>query len=57
MLKRFAKTPMIWWRYIDDIFFICEYDKESLKTFIDQVNMFHSTMKLTAKYSEEEVKT
>ena len=57
MLKRFAKTPMIWWRYIDDIFFICEYDKESLKTFIDQVNMFHSTIKLTAKYSEEEVKT
>ena len=56
MLTSFEKTPMIWWRYIDNIFFICEYDEESLEIFIEQVKMFHSTIKFAAKYSEEEVK-
>ena len=48
MLESFEKKPMIWWRYIDDIFFIWEHGEE-------QVNMFHSTMKFTAEYSKEEV--
>ena len=42
---------MIWWRYIDDMFFIWEHGEESLKVFIDQVNLFHPTI----KYSKEEV--
>ena len=55
MLESFEKKPMIWWRYIDDIFFIWEHGEESLKVFIEQVNMFHSTIKLTAEHSKEEV--
>ena len=55
MLEGFEKKPMIWWRYIDDIFFIWEHGEESLKVFIEQVNMFHSTIKFTAEYSKEEV--
>ena len=55
MLGSFEKKPMIWWRYINDIFFIWEHGEESLKVFREQVNMFHSTIKFTAKYSEEEV--
>ena len=46
---------MIWWKYIDDIFFIWDHDDESLKIFIDQVNIIHSTIKVIAEYSEEEV--
>ena len=46
---------MIWWRYIDDIFFIWEHGEESLKVFIEQVDMFHLTMKFTAQYSKKEV--
>ena len=46
---------MIWWRYIDDIFFIWEHDEESLRVFIDQINLFHATIKFTAEYSKEEV--
>ena len=46
---------MIWWKYIDDIFFIWEHGEESLKVSIEQVNMFHSTLKFTAEYSKEEV--
>ena len=55
MLEGFEKKPMIWWRYIDDIFFIWQHGEESLKVFIEQVNMFRSTMKFTAEYSKEEV--
>ena len=55
MLETFEKKPMIWYRYIDDIFFIREHGQESLKVFIEQVNMFHSTIKLTAEHSKEEV--
>ena len=55
MLEKFGKEPMIWWRYIDDIFFIWEHGEESLKVFIEQVNIFHSTIEFTAEYSKEEV--
>ena len=46
---------MIWWRYIDDIFFIWEHGEESLRVFIDQVNWFYHTIKFIAEYSKEEV--
>ena len=46
---------MIWWRYIDDIFFFWEHGEELLKDFIDQVNLFHPTVKFIAEYSKEEV--
>ena len=36
-------------------FSIWEHDEESLKAFIDQVNMFHLTIKCAAEYSKEEV--
>ena len=49
------KEPMIWWSYIDEIFFIWEHGEESLKVFIEQVNMFHSTIKFSAEYSNAEV--
>ena len=42
-------------RYINDIFFNWEHGEESLKIFIDQVNMFHPTIKFSAEYSKEEV--
>ena len=46
---------MTWWRYVDDIFFILEHGQESLNVFIDQVNMFHPTIKFMAEHSKEEV--
>ena len=55
ILESFEKKPMIWWRYIDDIFFIWEHGAESLKVFIEQASMFHSTIKFTAEYSKEEL--
>ena len=55
LLEIFFKKPMIWWRYIDDIVFLWEHGEESPRDFIDQVNLFHPTIKLTAEYSKEEV--
>ena len=55
MLEKFEKKTMISWRYIDDIFFIWKHVEESLKIFIEQINIFHSTIKFTAEYSKEEV--
>ena len=49
ILENFEKKPIIWWRYIDDIFFNWEDGKESLKVFIVQVNMFYPTIKFTAE--------
>ena len=34
LLERFEKKPMIWWRYIDVIFFIWEHFEGSLKILI-----------------------
>ena len=54
-LESFERKLMTWWRYIDDIFFIWEHGEESLKDFIEQVHIFHSTIIFTAEYSKEEV--
>ena len=48
--KFLKKNPMIWWRYIDDKFSIWEDGDESLEIFIDQVNMFHPTIKFRRKH-------
>ena len=47
--------PRIWWRYIDDIFFIWEHGEYSLKQFIETLNACHRTIKFTAEWSKEEV--
>ena len=54
-LSEVKKKPSVWWRYIDDIFFIWEYGEESLKEFINEINSFHSTIKFTAELSKEKV--
>ena len=46
---------MLWWRYIDDIFFIREHGEESLEIFINKLNSFHQTIKFTAEHSKETI--
>ena len=55
ILNIVQKKPNVWWRYIDDILFIWEHDEESLKEFINEINSFHPTIKLTADWSKEKV--
>ena len=46
---------MIWWWYIDDIFFIWEHGEEFLEEFLNKLNSFHPTIKFTAEYSKETI--
>ena len=50
ILNKVKKKPNVWWRYIDDIFFIWEHGEESLKEFINEINSFHPTIKFTADW-------
>ena len=45
ILSNVKKKPSVWWRYIDDIFFIWEHGEESLQEFINEINSFHPTIK------------
>ena len=38
----------LWWRYIDDIFFIWEHGEEKLRNFVQTLNEIHPTIKFTA---------
>ena len=53
ILEDIELQPRIWWRYIDDIFFIWEHGEDSLKQFIETLNAYHPTIKLTAEWSKE----
>ena len=44
------------WRYIDDIFFFWEYGEEKLKSFIDNINKMHPTIKFMADWSKTSIK-
>ncbi len=46
----------VWWRYIDDIFFIFFIwtSDESSLSFINHINSFHRTIKFTSKYSNKD---
>ena len=55
ILNKVKKKPNVWWRYIDDIFFMWEHGEELLKEFINKINSFHPTIKFTADWSKEKV--
>ena len=43
--------PLIWKRYIDDIFVVWTHGEESLHTFINHLNTSHPTIKFEHEYS------
>jgi len=47
--------PYVWWRFIDDIFAIWKHGRETLKQFLQEINLFHPTIKFTAECSEDRV--
>ena len=54
-LNALEDKPSIWWRYIDNTFFIWEHGEESLEKFLNKLNTFHPTIKFTAEYSKEAI--
>ena len=55
LLQQVADKPSIWWRYIDDVFAIWPHGEESLITFLEEINLFHPTIRFTAEWSRESV--
>ena len=45
----------VWWRYIDDIFFIWEHGEDSLNLFLEHLNKAHPTIKFMAEYSRSKI--
>ena len=56
ILNGVEEKPIIWWRYIDNIFFlIWKHREESVEKFVNKLNSFHLTIEFTAEYSKETI--
>ena len=55
ILKEADFKPYLWWRYIDDIFFLWEHGEEKLRSFINDINKNHPTIKVTAEWSKTSI--
>ena len=47
--------PLVWLRYIDDIFFIWTPGEDSFKKFLEELNDFNQYMKFTCEYNAENI--
>ena len=47
--------PLVWKRYIDDIFSLWNVDKKDIDSFIELANNHHPTIKFTAEISDTEI--
>ena len=54
ILNQSTLKPLVWKRYIDDIFSIRNVDKDKVTKFIEQANNHHPTIKFTAEISDTE---
>ena len=54
-LKIQERTPLLWFTYIDDIFFIWTYGREHPKTFLQELNNFNPDLKFTYESNEKEI--
>jgi hypothetical protein len=56
--SRFLRTqvlkPLVWWRYIDDIFMIWLHSRQELNSFMACLNQFHESIKFTYDINPKE---
>ena len=55
ILRKAELKPYLWWRYIDDIFFLWEHGEEKLQYFIGNINKMYPTIKSTADWSKTSI--
>ena len=46
---------LVWFRYIDDVFFIWTHGKEKLKEFLKDFDNYHDTIKLTHEFNKKSI--
>ena len=49
-------SPLLWWRYINDIFMLWQHGEKELKKFLEILTSYHPTIKFTANYSREKIR-
>ena len=54
-LKDCSFKPLIWQRYIDDIFQLWQSGKGKLKESLDVLHCYHPSTKFTRRYSREQI--
>ena len=47
--------PMVWFRYIDEIFFIWNHGEQELQRFLEELNKTHANLKFTHELSTENI--
>ena len=55
LLNSVERRPLVWWRYIDDVFAIWTFSEEHLVWFVEEIHHYHSTIKFMAKWFWESV--
>ena len=55
LLAQSPLKPLVWWRYIDDIFMIWPHGKEKLNEFVNLLNSSHETIKFTHEVSPSKI--
>ena len=55
IINQSPNKPLIWKRYIDDIFSLWNTNKEAIHNFTKLANSFHPTIKFTAEISDTEI--
>ena len=54
ILSQSVIKPLVWKRFIDDIFSLWNVSRDEISKFIEQANKHHPTIKFTAEISETE---
>ena len=55
LLDATADKPLVWMRFIDDVFFIWTHGEGTLKSFINHLNSSHETIKFTSEQSRDSI--
>ena len=55
ILSEIELKPYLWWRYIDDIFFLWQHGEGKLKEFIEHLSEKHPTIKFTTEWSQTSI--
>ena len=55
LLDASPDKPLVWMRFIDDVFFIWTHGEEKLKSFINHLNGNHETIKFTSEQSPDKI--
>ena len=53
-MRQSVYKPLTWKRFIDDVFWLWDTNKEEIEHFIEQTNLHHVTIKFTADVSQSE---